>query len=144
MNLTATNFAEELQDHIADNSGLGYVVGRNFTLGELLDVDNLGAWFDPEILLTIFEEGGTLIRTGRKHRQERTFRFLCKGTKAQLSVNRAWAVLTWLENTRTFLSSTYRAWLARTDKMPSVVAADDSGTYLADFVVTFYVFSRTN
>lgn len=147
MPLIAVNFAEELQDYIAQNSGLGLIVPGigpvgNFTIGNLLDVDNLDLLLGTGIDCTIFEEGGNLIRTGRRHRQERSFRFVYKGDAGQTAVNSCWRLLQFLENARTFLTSTFRVWVARTDKLPTVIAADQAGTHLADFVMTFFVFNR--
>jgi len=148
MPLVALNWAEEVQDYIAENSGLGLVVPGvgpvgNLTLGNLLNVDNLDALLGSEIRCTIFEEGGNLNRTGRRHQQERSLRFVFKGEHGQEAVNSCLALLQFLENGRTFLTSTFRTWVARTDKMPTVIAADQAGTHLADFVMTFLVYNRT-
>lgn len=147
MALVSVGWAEELQDYIAENSGLGLVVPGtgpvgNFTLGDLLNVDNLDHLLGGQIDCTIFEEGGSLTRSGRRHHQERSVRFVYKGDRGQGVVNSCWRLLQFLENDRTFLTSTFRTWVARTDKLPTVIAADQAGTHLADFVMTFFVFNR--
>ncbi len=145
--LVAVNFAEELQDFIAQNSGLGLVVPGtgpvgNFTIGNILNVDNLDLLLGSGIDCTIFEEGGNLIRSGRRHRQERNIRFIYKGSFGQEAVNSCWLLLQYLENKKTFRTATFTVWIARTDKLPTVIAADQAGTTLADFVMTFFVFTR--
>ena len=149
MPLVLANFLEEVQDYIAANSGLGLVVpgagvdGGNFTISNVLDIDNLDRALGAGIDCTMFEEPGTITRTGRRHRQERTVRFVYKGSHGQEAVNSCQALLQYLENKRTFVTATFTVWVARTDKTPTVVAADQGGTHLADFVMTFLAKIRT-
>lgn len=149
MPLLAVNFVEELQTYLADNSGLGLVIpgrgvtGGNFTIGNLLNVDRLEDVLGSEIVCTMFEEGGNIIRTSRRHRQERTIRFLYKGEYGQAAVNSCWLLLQYLEDLKTFQTDTFRVWVARADKLPTVIAADQGGTHLADFVITFFALYRT-
>lgn len=147
MPLIAVNFAEQLQDYIATNSGLGLTVpaagvSGNLTLGNLLNLDDLGVLLGSEIVCTIFEEGGNIVRTGRRHRQDRSMRFVFKGVYGQEAVNLCWGLVEFLENQRSFTTSTFKVWVARTDKLPSVISADQAGTHLADVVITFFVYNR--
>lgn len=144
MKLTLAQFAEQLQDHIAANSTLGLTVGENFTLGNLLDIQDMEGYLASKIELTMFEEPGTLSRTGRRFHQERTIRFLYKGDYGQQAINRCHALLEWLQNSALYSNlSSFKAIVARVDKLPSVVAADQSGTHLADCIVTFFVYNPT-
>lgn len=146
--LLSVGFIEALQDFIADNSGLGLTVGSagisgNLTVGNLLNVDDLETLLGSEIVCTLFEEGGNIVRTGRRHRQERGVRFVYKGTHGQGAVNSCWTLLQFLENQKSFSTTDFTVWIARTDKLPGVIAADRGGTHLADFVMTFFVQNRT-
>lgn len=146
--LTAVDVAEQLQAAISAGSPLGLNHDPdsgpvNFTLGRMLDLDDLSSLLGSEIVCTMYEEGGTLVRTGRRHRQERAFRFLMKAEHGQASINLGWRLLQWLENQKRIATSSFVAWVARFDKLPTVIAADQSGTALADFVTTFYVWNRT-
>ena len=143
MKLGLRDFLEELQDHIANESDLDLTVSENFTIGNLLDLQDIDTYLSSEIELTMFEEGGGLRRSGRRHHQERTVRFLYKGDYGQQAVNRCLALIEWLSNNSlSFQTSNFREWMARTDKLPSVIAAAQTGTHLADCVVTFLVFKR--
>jgi len=144
MALIAVNFAEELQDWIADNYTVETLtVGQNFILGNLLDLQDIADYLASSVSLSMYEEGGNIVRTGRRHHQERSIRFVFKGQYGQEAVNKTWQLLQWLEDQKTFLSSTFRVWLARIDKLPSVIGADQDGIHLADSVVTFFVLYRT-
>lgn len=137
------NFVQELQDYIIANSGFTPTLsaGVNFTIGNLLDVQDLELILRKKILLTLFEEGGTLLERGRRTQQERSFRFIFKGNYGQEAVDHCWRLLKWLLNKRTFQTNTFRVWLARADKLPTVFVANESGSHLADFVVTLNIFS---
>jgi len=146
--LIASGFIEALQDYIADNSGLGLTVGSagvagNLTVGNILNVYDLESLLGSQIVCTLFEEGGNIVRPHRKHRQERGIRFVYKGDHGQEAVNLCWALLQYLENLRSFSTTAFTVWVARTDKLPSVFAADQAGTHLADFAMTFFVLNRT-
>ncbi len=148
MQITAVNFAEEVQDFIATNSSLGLIVpaagvAGNFLIGDILNVNDLDTLLGKQIVLTMFEEGGTITRTGRRHLQERTLRFVYKGNSGQAAVNLCWNLYTYLEKKLTFQTATFRIWLARTEKLPGVFAADQGGVSLADLILTFLVQSRT-
>lgn len=144
MPLKLEDFTEQFQDWLASTvTDPVLTVGRNFVLGNIFDVQDMEIFLQSKILLTIFEEGSNLLGRARRTQQERTYRFAFKGAHGQEAVNRCWKTLKVLWNRRTFQTSEFRAWLARTDKLPTVVAANASGTYLADFVVTFNVWYRT-
>lgn len=147
MLIKAKNCAEEIQSYIADNSGLGLVVGTasaNFTLGNILDITDLDQYLSSSpVVLTMFEEGGDSVSSHRNERIERTFRFLYKGSYGQEAINRCWDLLKYLWDLRKFETSTFSIWLMRKDKLPGIVAASQSGVYLADIVVTFLVSQKT-
>lgn len=147
MSITGRGFIEAVQDWVASISTLGYTVPSagvtgNITVGNLLDVDNLDQSLGSEIGCTLFDEGGTIVRTSRGGRQERTVRFVCKGQYGQQAVNSCWDIHKELESRKRFSSGIFSAWVARTDKLPTLIAADQGGTHLADFVVTFIVSNR--
>lgn len=141
MPVTVLNFAEELQDAVAAFTGPdpALVVGENFTLGNVLDVGDLEGVLTESVVLTMFEEGFLPIRTGRSVHQERTVRFLYKGSYGQEALNRCLVLWKALEDALYITTATYRVIVLRTDKGPGVVGADESGTHLADFIVTFFV-----
>lgn len=148
MTVVLLNLAEEIQEYISSNSTLSLnhdsTVGNvNFTLGNILNVTDLDFLLGSNIDLTMFEEGGTVIPTGRRERQERTFRFIYKGNSGQLAVNLCWQFIQWLwSDARSFKTATFRIWVPRfPDKLPSVISANQDGSHLADFVVTFFAFT---
>ena len=143
-NFDPLNCAEEIQDYLAANSGLGLTVGTNFTLGNLLNVQDLEQLATSKIDLTMYEEPGTLVETARKTRQERTFRFVYKGDYGQEAVNRCWSLVSYVQRTKTFLTATFRVWFSRVEKTPTVIAAGQDGTHLADTVITFNVWKKTD
>ena len=103
MPLVMANFLEEVQDYLAANSGLGLVVRArgnegNFTISNLLDIDNLDRALGAGIDCTMYEEGGTLTRTGRRHHQNRVVRFIYKGDYGQEAVTRCQRLLQNLES----------------------------------------------
>jgi hypothetical protein len=140
--LKLENLTEELQDYIADNSGLGYVVGENFTAENSMEYTDIARVLGSKVLLTIFDENGTLISSGRQTHQERYWRFVTKGTHANAALDRARELLVWLWNTKTFDLTTYRVLVAQTLKMPEVVVRGESGSYLAEFVLQTLVFNK--
>ncbi len=137
-------FAEQFQSWLAANADFtpALVVARNFTLGNLLNIQDIELYLGSKILLTMFEEPGTLQGAARRTRQERTFRFLYKGAHGQEAMNHCWRLLKFLHNKKTFETDDFRAWLARIDKPPGVVAAGEDGTHLADCVVTLNVWYK--
>ncbi len=148
MTVVLTNLAEEIQQYISDNSSLNLNYDPvaddvNFTLGNILNVTDLDFLLGSNIDLTMFEEGGSVSPTGRREKQERSFRFVYKGNSGQLAINLCWALVEWLWNSaRTFQTATFRIWIPRfPDKLPSVIAANQDGSHLADFVVTFFAFT---
>lgn len=148
MTVVLTNLAEEIQQYISDNSSLNLNYDPvaddvNFTLGNILNVTDLDFLLGSNIDLTMFEEGGSVSPTGRREIQERSFRFVYKGNSGQLAINLCWALVEWLWNSaRTFQTTTFRIWIPRfPDKLPSVIAANQDGSHLADFVVTFFAFT---
>ncbi len=145
MTLVAGGFLEVLQDHIAADSGLGFVVGTNFTIGQSPDPiqDFPTILAAARMRLTIYESTGTLTRFSRRIHQERTFRFLHRGDHPQDAVNRAWGLVEWFENDSlhvTLTSFTYR--LLRTASLPSIVASSEDGSALADHNMTLLVFNK--
>ena len=140
--LKLENLTEEFQDHIAANSGLEYVVGQNFTAENSMDYPDIARLLNSKVLLTIFDENGTLIPSGRQTRQEKYWRFVTKGTHANEALDRARALLMWLWNTKTFDLPTYRVMVAQTLKMPEVISRGESGSYLAEFVLQTLVFNK--
>lgn len=140
--LKLTNQIEEIQDYIAANSDLGYVVGENFTAENTMDFADLGRLLGSQVLLTIFDEGGELVPSGRITLQNRTYRFVTKGTSSHAAMERARELLEWLWNQKRFDTSTYRVLLRTVERMPTVVARGDSGSALADFLVSLVIFNR--
>ena len=148
MTISTINLAEEIQDFIAANSDLNLTVpsvgtAGNFVLGNLLNVDDLGSLLESQIVCSMFEEGGTLIRTGRRVQQERTYRFVFKGSYGQEAINLCHGLVGYLENLKSLSTATFSVWVLRFEKMPSVIAADHGGTHLADIVVTFLATNKT-
>lgn len=146
--LKARGFIEALQDYLATIDSLGLTVtgsgvsGGNLTVGNVLNVYALDELSGSEIVCSLFEEGGTITRS-RKPRQDRSIRFVCKGTHGQGAVNLCWDIIEELEKRKRFQTDVFSAWLARIDTLPTVIAADEAGTHLADFVATFIVTNRT-
>lgn len=137
-------FAEQFQDWLAAEADFepSLTVAQNFTLGNLLNVQDLELILGSKILLTLFEEGGNLYGSARRTRQERTFRFVYKGAHGQEAMNYCWRLLRFLHKRKTFETAEYRAWLARIDKLPGIIAAGQDGTHLADCVVTLNVWYK--
>jgi hypothetical protein len=136
---------EELQDYIAANSGLGYVVGGstgNFTLEQVLDLDDITRLLGQKVLLTLFDSGGTLTASGSQTHQTREWRFVTKGNHANEATDRARGILTWLWNLKTFETATYRFWFTRVIRMPSILARGESGSHLAEVSFQSLVFNR--
>ena len=80
---------EEIQDYIAANSGLGYTVGTNFVIGDILDLATLGA--TKAIDLTMYDEGATLEPSGRRWHMHRDIRFVFKGDFGQGTDWKEWS-----------------------------------------------------
>lgn len=119
-----------------------YIVGVNFSCEDYAELQDSKRTAGARVLLTIFEENGTLIQSGKQTRQEVNFRFLAKGTSPSGAKDRAKMIHEWLFNKRTFATASYRFWCVRTPKTPSLVGKTDSGSFLADFVVTLLVLNR--
>jgi len=132
---------EEIQDYIAANSNLGYTVGTNFVIGDILDMATLGE--TKAIDLTMYDEGGENVPSGRRWHMRRSIRFIFKGTFGQGAVNDAWKFVDWLGDQRAFTTTNYRVLWEDNPKLPSVIGATRSGTYLADVVASFLLFTRT-
>ena len=141
--LKLVNFAEEFQDWLASNYDVTTLtVGENFTLGNILNVYELDKYRQNKIFLTMFEEGGSIISSGRRTRQERTFRFVFRGNHGQEAINHGLEFVAWFKRKKTFETATYRAWLNRFDRLPTVISAEQSGVSLADLVLTLNVWTR--
>lgn len=136
--------AAELQDYIAENSGLGYVVGENFTLQDAADIQDLEQMVASrsQVLLTMFDEGGTLIPSGRRTPAERTFRFAVKGAHAQEALDRAHELLSWLWNRKAFATAGFVVWVLRAPGLPQVPVRGASGSHVADFIVSMLAYNR--
>lgn len=143
--LVLTSMGEELQDYIAANSGLGYVVGgssANFTLEQVLDWEDIARLLRQKVLLTLFDDGGTLTPSGSQTHQSRNWRFVAKGTHANEALDRVRNVVTWLWNTKSFETATYRYVFVRVIGMPSILARGESGSHLAEASLQSLVFNR--
>lgn len=136
------NFAEQFQDWIANNCDISLTVGKNFVLGNLLNVYDFDKLKRSHILLSMFEEGGSIISRGRRTQQERTFRFIFRGNYGQEAINYGLRFVSWLRRKKTFETDSFRAWLSRVDKLPTVVSADQDGVSLADLVITLNVWFK--
>ena len=132
---------EEIQDYIADNSGLGYSVGTNFVIGDILDLATLGA--TKAIDLTMYDEGATLEPSGRRWHMHRDIRFVFKGDFGQGAVNNAWKFVDWLGNNRSFSTASYKVMWENFPKLPSIIGATRADTYLSDVVSRFLFLNKT-
>lgn len=134
------NFIEQLQDYVAAESGLGYVVGTDCFVANELDIDG-----DAKLeSLTLYEEGASFDPHARVPKQERSVRFLFRDGHEQAAMNRAWDFVEWIGDVVAFSTTSFSVRVLRVDKGPSVVEARRSGTFLADVVVTFLVMNRTD
>lgn len=139
-------FAEALQDAITAGNPIGLNSNPsagtvNFTLNQILDIDNLSSLLGGEIICTMYEEGSTIIRSSRMIQQERSVRFLMKAQSGHESINLGWRLLKWLENEKRLATASFTTWVARFDKTPSIIGVDQGGTALSDFVATFFVWN---
>ena len=132
---------EEIQDYIADNSGLGYSVGTNFVIGDIMDMATLAA--TKAIDLSMYDEGAKMEPSGRRWHMHRNIRFVFKGTFGQGAVNSGWKFVDWVGNQRVFHTTSYRVLWEGFPKLPSVIGATRAGTYLADTVVSFRLLTKT-
>jgi hypothetical protein len=140
--LKLSNLIEEIQDYIADNSGLGYVVGQNFTAENSMSFTDIGRLLSSQVLLTIFDEGGELVPSGRLTIQNRIFRFVTKGTTPNDAMDRARSLVEWLWNHKNLLTSTYRSQVRTLERLPTIIDRGEDGSTLVDFVVSMVVFNR--
>jgi hypothetical protein len=143
--LVMRGMVEELQAYIGANSGLGYVVGDggNATVEDSADVQDLiRMGQQARILLTLFEEGGTLIPGARRTGQERSIRFATVGDSGQEALDRAHDLNSWLWNQKCFATDGFRILVLRVPRPPQVVLRGASGSHVADFVVTFLTYNR--
>jgi hypothetical protein len=149
--LVMRSLAEAVQDYVAANylvvAGEPTLVaggpGTNFTIGDSADIQDFERLVaGPTVLLTIFDEGGTLIPGARRTAQERSFRFAAKGGTAQEALDRAHDLLSWLWNKHTFATASYRVSVLRVPALPQIVIQAASGSHVADFVVTVLAYNR--
>ena len=140
--LVLRNLSEEIQDYIAANSGLGYIVGTNFTIENVMDYTDLERLLGSRILLTMFDEGGELRPSARLTHQERLFRFVVKGTHPNDSMDRARDLLKWLWDKKFFETATFRVWIAHVLRLPTVIVKGESGSTLSDFLISILVFNK--
>jgi hypothetical protein len=142
------NLGEEVQDYIAANfrsdptADLDYTVGENFMLENYLDIQDLDRIANSKVLLTLYIEGGTLIRSGSQSCYNPAFRFLTKGSYAQAAMDRGRDLLEWLEDLKTFRTTHFRVWITGALKLPGVLARSETGSCMSDFIVSTLAFSR--
>jgi hypothetical protein len=142
---TAEGLAEQLQDHIATNSGLSYVVGGNFTLGSSPDpiADFPTIVSADRIRLTLYEDGGSFTRNSRHVYQFREFRLIFRGDYPQDAVNRAWRLIQWFQRSNTHFSLTgFSVRFLDVPSLPQVVFNGEDGTALASAVLRFLAISK--
>ncbi len=132
---------EEIQDYIASDSDLGYTVGTNFVIGDVLDMATLGS--TEAIDLSMFDEGAQLVPSGKRWYMHRNIRFVFKSTFGQGAVNKAWEFVDWVINQRMFFTTTYKVMWERLSKPPTVIGATRADAYLADTVVQFLLLNKT-
>jgi hypothetical protein len=131
--LVLRGLGEEIQTYIGanflDDGEPVYTVGNggDFTLGDSADIQDLEILAGSEILLTLYDEGGTLIPSARRTTQERSFRFAAKGATAQEALDRAHDLLSWLWNKHTFATASFRVLVLRVPGLPQVVLRGASG-----------------
>lgn len=143
--LKLKNASEELQDHIADNSELGYVVGgtnANFTIGQLFNWEDAQRLLGESVLLTLYDDGHDFIHTGGQKIIEKSWRFVTKGSTANQALDRVRDVETWLLNKRQFSTDTYVYWFVDEVRSPAVVARGENGSHLAETILRGFVLSR--
>lgn len=146
------NLSEEMQDYIASHfldeatNQPVYTVGTqeaNFTIEDFVDIQDLDRIaLNHRVLLTMYYDGGTLHRTGKQSAHFCNYRFLAKGSHANNAMDRARALLEWLEDERTFVTATYRIWVLTQPRLPGVIGRGEHGSYLADFVVSISAHTR--
>lgn len=146
--LVMRGLAEEVQDFVGDNffgddGEPVYVVGNggNFTVSDAADIQDLELLAGSEILLTLYDEGGTLVPSARRTAQERSFRFAARGANAQEALDRAHDLLSWLWNRKAFTTAGFRVWVLRVPSLPQVAVRGASGSHVADFVVTVLAYN---
>jgi hypothetical protein len=144
--LSLDNVLEEIQDYVATNSGLGYVVAENFTIGNPLDWHDIDDLLGPgsRVDLSMHDERPTIRPTGRREHIEWPIRFVTKGDTANGALSRARSLATWLFNTHTFETAAgIRVWFLRAfASYPGLLARGDSGVCLADFTTRVLVLQR--
>lgn len=146
------NLSEEIQDYVAANfldstTGLPvYTVdgaSANFTLEDYADIQDLEkVTTSNRVILTLFYDSGTLTRTGKQAVHYANYRFMAKGTTPTEAMDRCRALLEWLEDERTFVTTTFRVWMTQFPKLPSLVMRGENGSYLADFVMAISAHTR--
>lgn len=145
--LRLKGFIEELQDYIAanytDDEGRSYVVAENFTIGEVLDVEDLDNLLGSNVDLTIYDQANQIVRTGRRFRSTRGVRFLFKGEHAQASLDRGHDMVAWLSGLDQIELTSFHVWVERFQRPPGIVTGRPSGTFLSDCVIHFLAINRT-
>ena len=137
--IDTSDFMEEIQDYIAANSSLGYVVGTDFFIGDILDIDAVTQLQG----LTMYDEGSSFPGRGRRLQYtERSVRFVVRDSSAQAANNRCWSLFDWMGTLWSFNTTSFDIKLARFDKLPSLFEARAAGVYLSDIVATFLVYPR--
>ena len=143
--LKLRNASEELQDYVAFNSGLGYVVGGitgNFTIGQIFDWEDAKRLLGEKVLLTLYDNGHTFYHTGGQKILEKSWRFVAKGSTANQALDRARDIETWLLNKRQFTTETFQFWFVDEVRSPAVVARGENGSHLAETILRGFVISR--
>ena len=140
--VVAEGFMSDLMDYVM-TLDLGYVSGENYITGMWpSDVRDLGGFLLGTVVLTQFEDSGSLEQSGRRTHQTRAVRFVTKENNPQLSVERCWKLLQAIWNRREFLSTNFHAICTRVIKTPSVMLLGDDQSALADCLLLFSVFNR--
>ena len=153
--LKLDGLTEQIQDYIAANfvstvrqAGAsfptgGYVVGTNFLAENAMQYQDIARLLGNEVLLTLFDEGGTLNPSGRQTHQTRLFRFVTKGSHSNEALDRARDLIEWLWNAaRHFTTTDFRVRVQTPQQFPAVIDRGDSGSFLADAIVPFFVTNR--
>jgi len=148
--LVMRGLAEEVQEYVAGNyfdaEGQPVYVFEgnaiNFTLEDSANIQGLERLANSEVLVTLYDEGGTLLPSARRTAQERSFRFAAKGAYAQEALDRAHDLLSWLWNRKAFTTAGFRVLVLRVPRLPQVVLRGASGSHVADFVVTVQAYNN--
>lgn len=147
--LSLAGWIEEVQDYIAENSGLGYVVAENFTIGESFESDlqdfvrsRPGDQVIPATLV-VYDAGGSAIPAGSIARAQRSLRFVSRSREhGQAAIDALNRLLEWMQRAGSFPTATFRTLVERAPRLPDLVESNRAGEHLAELIVTFKVLNR--